>query len=600
MKKILSVLLLTLFAFICKSQVYTPINNYGQTHQRIKANQNFKVPYFSNKTRQTNDLSAGDFQMYINGDTSYVMYNNGARWKSLVDSFSSSNDSLFYYKFGVKTFLLKSGGGNPAGNDQEVQYNNNGVFGSNNGFLFDGSSVIVPRLKLYNSPFDVYNSLYNDDAGTHFEFGNNTYKFVLNPYQNSLTQNVNLWIPNNSNLTIPLVFNGQAANDLGEVDIWGGFSATAPITYDNTAGVYGLDTSNSCHTDNYYSTLFAPISVNGTVTNVATTNGLGITSSVANATTMPNITIEVDTANSNILSRQRAASLYTYTAGRGTTLASNTFRFDTSLAYTYTPVVSGANSFLAYYNGRNSPTANSQILYGLNVYDTVVPSVTTSQQRTFQAMDKSGQLIFTNQPTLATYSSNQVTEPSLHLNRYSSSGTHGFYLDYYGTRSAGINYTSGNSETKVGGLAVDLAAILSLYRNNTEHARFAATTGNLLIGTTTDGGFKFDVNGTARVQSTLTTTGRRIAYTAKTGNYTITSIDEVVNCTSGTFTVTLPTAVGITGQTFTIKNSGAGTITVATTSSQTIDGVTTKTLNVQYGLLKVASDGANYIILSSQ
>jgi hypothetical protein len=49
---------------------------------------------------------------------------------------------------------------------------------------------------------------------------------------------------------------------------------------------------------------------NGSVTNVATTNGLGISSSVATSTTTPNITIAVDTSNASILSRQRAATTY--------------------------------------------------------------------------------------------------------------------------------------------------------------------------------------------------------------------------------------------------------------------------------------------------
>jgi hypothetical protein len=61
-----------------------------------------------------------------------------------------------------------------------------------------------------------------------------------------------------------------------------------------------------------------------------------------------------------------------------------------------------------------------------------------------------------------------------------------------------------------------------------------------------------------------------LAYVAKTANYTITTSDYTIDCTSGTFTVTLPTAVGIAGQVFNIINSGSGVITLATTSSQTI------------------------------
>jgi hypothetical protein len=49
--------------------------------------------------------------------------------------------------------------------------------------------------------------------------------------------------------------------------------------------------------------------------------------------------------------------------------------------------------------------------------------------------------------------------------------------------------------------------IFSLNQGSTPVARFSATNGNLLIGTTTDAGFKLDVNGTARVQGNITGTG---------------------------------------------------------------------------------------------
>ena len=87
-----------------------------------------------------------------------------------------------------------------------------------------------------------------------------------------------------------------------------------------------------------------------------------------------------------------------------------------------------------------------------------------------------------------------------------------------------------------------------------------------------------------------------LPYTGQSATYAIKTSDYLVNCTSGTFTATLPTAVGCTGKNYIIKNSGAGAITVATTSSQTIDGSTTYSLGTQYKYVKVVSDGANWII----
>ena len=87
------------------------------------------------------------------------------------------------------------------------------------------------------------------------------------------------------------------------------------------------------------------------------------------------------------------------------------------------------------------------------------------------------------------------------------------------------------------------------------------------------------------------------AYVAKTGTYTISAVtDYTIDCTANTFTVTLPTAVGIQGQLFVIKNSGSGTITVDTTSSQTIDGGSSITITAGSSAT-LQSNNANYIKL---
>lgn len=85
-------------------------------------------------------------------------------------------------------------------------------------------------------------------------------------------------------------------------------------------------------------------------------------------------------------------------------------------------------------------------------------------------------------------------------------------------------------------------------------------------------------------------------YVAKTANYTVTAADYLINCTSGTFTITMLTAASIAGREFEIKNTGTGTITVDGASTETIDGSLTKLL-VQYDAMKIMSDGTNWIIV---
>ena len=72
----------------------------------------------------------------------------------------------------------------------------------------------------------------------------------------------------------------------------------------------------------------------------------------------------------------------------------------------------------------------------------------------------------------------------------------------------------------------------------------------------------------------------------------------VYDSTSSTaISVTLPTAVGISGMRYDIKRSGTGTVTVNTTSSQTIDGLSSIVISSQYASLTVVSNGSNWIVI---
>lgn len=78
--------------------------------------------------------------------------------------------------------------------------------------------------------------------------------------------------------------------------------------------------------------------------------------------------------------------------------------------------------------------------------------------------------------------------------------------------------------------------------------------------------------------------------------YELTATDYTV-LVNGTYTITLPTAVGKTGKIYVIKNIGTGVVTIATTSGQTIDGTTPPTLDVAQETLVVQSDNANWHVI---
>lgn len=120
-----------------------------------------------------------------------------------------------------------------------------------------------------------------------------------------------------------------------------------------------------------------------------------------------------------------------------------------------------------------------------------------------------------------------------------------------------------------------------------EGKRSGQTADLLSISSVVSGSVPFSVTNKAQLLAS-------VPYAAKTTTYPITNSDGIIDCTSGSFTVTLPTAVGIDGRVFIIKNSGAGTITLATTSSQTIDGAAPGTLAAGV-TIRVASTGANWI-----
>ena len=91
-----------------------------------------------------------------------------------------------------------------------------------------------------------------------------------------------------------------------------------------------------------------------------------------------------------------------------------------------------------------------------------------------------------------------------------------------------------------------------------------------------------------------------LAVATITGATTLNATHHVVLCGgTSSYTVTLPTAVGVTGRMYQIKknSTSAYTLTIGTTSSQTIDGSTSLAFTTQYNNFVVISDGANWSLL---
>ena len=118
------------------------------------------------------------------------------------------------------------------------------------------------------------------------------------------------------------------------------------------------------------------------------------------------------------------------------------------------------------------------------------------------------------------------------------------------------------------------------------------TVNGIISATTISGGTLYgDGSNLTGIASTPTTL-RNI-----TSTDTFSAVDETINCTSGTFIVNLPTAIGIQGTPYTLVNSGTGVITLKGTLGQTINGSTTIDIKRQYVSRTVQSDGSNWIII---
>lgn len=90
--------------------------------------------------------------------------------------------------------------------------------------------------------------------------------------------------------------------------------------------------------------------------------------------------------------------------------------------------------------------------------------------------------------------------------------------------------------------------------------------------------------------------------TTQTTNYTIGKSDVVVfaDATSANVTISLPSAASVTGYRFYVKRidaSTTNTVTVSRSGSNTIDGMTSLTLDTQYTAIAVVSNGSNWYIL---
>ncbi len=239
----------------------------------------------------------------------------------------------------------------------------------------------------------------------------------------------------------------------------------------------------------------------------------------------------------------------------------------------------------------------------------------------------------TSLTTTGSSGSATLTSNTLNIPTYTLSGLGGQASSTNLTSLSGLTYVSASfvKMTAAGTFALDtntyyLSSNPSGYTNNTGTVTSVGGTGTAfgltLTGTVTTSG-SLTLGGTLAVPianitatgtpssttylrgdgtwSTVSSTGGGYTTTSQTSNYseTATTGTKIIlgNTTGGTFTITLPTAVGNAATIIVKKTAGTAGLVIDGAGTETIDGGLTATINKVYESITLISDNTNWQII---
>jgi hypothetical protein len=234
--------------------------------------------------------------------------------------------------------------------------------------------------------------------------------------------------------------------------------------------------------------------------------------------------------------------------------------------------------------GVNTTSVNSSALFQVDsTTKGILPPRMTSAQRAAISTPAVGLLVYQTDGTEGTY---EYASTGWRIINAASSGgvTDGDKGDIT-VSGSGATWTIDNT-------AVTYAKIQNVADNRIlgRSAGSAGTVQEITIGT-----------GLSLSSGTLTATGTSysVASVSTTHTETATSGTKVLKAdtTGGTFTITLPTAVGNTATIIVKKVAGSATLTIDGSGSETIDGGTTASIVEVYESVTLISDNSNWQII---
>jgi len=124
------------------------------------------------------------------------------------------------------------------------------------------------------------------------------------------------------------------------------------------------------------------------------------------------------------------------------------------------------------------------------------------------------------------------------------------------------------------------------------------------VAISVDNGLTINSGSPVTTSGTIALTINRDSFTPVNSVSTNTTLDDtyeivLVDATSGTVTIVLPTAVGITGRKYYVKkiDSSSNLVTIDGNGSETIDDALTQSIGTRYNVFMVVSNGTNWSIL---
>lgn len=287
---------------------------------------------------------------------------------------------------------------------------------------------------------------------------------------------------------------------------------------------------------------------NGTAISAATTTGTGNTAVLSAAPAITGAWTLTDAGtivNASDSTKQLAHSLSGMTTGKTLTLSSS----QTTTQTLTIPNITGADTL--------ATLGLAQTFTGANVFydtSTIVNSSTTTKVLAFNL---SG---MTAAKTL-TLSSSQSTTQTLTIPNITAGDTLATLGLAQTFSASGTAITITNGAT-IGTLTLTNA--LSIANGGTDNGSLAVTAGGVLY---TDGtkfqnvgagssGQVLQSNGSSAPSWVAASTAAAATVTSQTTTYSVPSINYIVVCSSASFTVTLPTAVGVSGGYITILHNG--------------------------------------------